>query len=518
VKRVRKLFVTLVAIFVLVGLMVGIGLPAVAQTPAVTPVPSPVPSPAVTPAGSPLPTLPAGSTVEVLAVWGGTELESFRAMVAPWEQQTGGQMNFTGTRDLTAILTTRIQAGNPPDVAILPNPGLMRQFADAGNLEPLDEFLDMDRIEQEYTEAWIDLGTVDDDLYAIFMKATNKGIIWYNPQVFEENNWEIPQTWDELIELSDTIVEEGETPDAPWSVGVEAAQASGFAGTDWIAQLFLAEFGGEAYDQWVNHEIPWTDPRVKEAWEKFGTIVFTEGYVPGGATAALATNFQDASYLPFTDPPRAAMYYEGDFVQGFLAAQFPDLEAGEDYAFFPFPAVGAEGAAAPAATPSPVVPSPAPGASPAAAPMAVAVTGGADLVVAFRDTPAVRSFVNYLSTAEAQEIWVERGGFTSLNSAVDLDAYPNELARQSAEMLVNADLFRFGAGDIMPAAVQTTWWQGVLQYLQNRDQLDTILQNIENAAMTAYPAATPAASPGASPVPSPAPVSPVPPVAPSPSP
>jgi alpha-glucoside transport system substrate-binding protein len=370
----------------------------------------------------------------------------------------------------------------------------------------LNELLDIDRINQVYPSAWTDLGTVDGDLYAIFMKATNKGIVWYNPGVFAENNWQAPKTWDEMIELSDTIAKGDQNPDFPWSVGVESGQASGWPGTDWIAQIFLGENGGEAYDQWVNHEIPWTDPMIKSAWEKFGQIVFTEGYIPGGATTALSTNFQDASYLPFQDPPRAAMYYEGDFVQGFIAAQFPDLVAGEDYAFFAFPPVNPD-VAAPSASPatSPVTPevspaipevspispetSPAgtPGASPAAEPASqVPVTGGADLVVAFKDNATVRSFVEYLSTAQAQEIWVQRGGFTSVNNQVSLDAYPNELARQSAEMLVNAPVFRFGAGDVMPSAVQTAWWQGVLQYLQNPDQLDSILQNIESQAATAY--------------------------------
>jgi len=408
-------------------------------------------------------------------------------MVAPWEQETGGQMEFTGTRDLTAVLTTRLQAGNPPDIAILPNPGLMRQFVQAGYLIPLGDLMDMNLITQQYPESWVELGTVDGELYAVFMKATNKSTVWYNPRVFSENNWEIPTTWDEMVALSDEIVAAGGTPANPWSMGMEAAQASGFPGTDWIAQIFLSKYGGEAYDQWVAHEIPWTDPRIKDAWEMFGAIATTEGYVAGGTTAILSTNFQDASYLPFQDPPRAAMYYEGDFVQGFIASQFPNLVAGEDYDFFAFPEVSEDGGAA--------SPTGTPGASPMPG-VGGAVTGGADLVVAFNDTPAVRSFVEYLASADAQTIWVERGGFTSLNQEVSLDAYPNDLAQKSAQQLIEAEDFRFGAGDIMPGAMQTAWWAAVLQYLQSPDQLDSILEGLEQTAVTAY---GPGASPGASP-------------------
>jgi alpha-glucoside transport system substrate-binding protein len=405
------------------------------------------------------PTADLGS-VEVLGVWGGSELESFQAMVAPWEEQTGGTMEFTGTRDLTAILTTRVQAGNPPDVAILPNPGLMKQYVDSADLQPLNEILDMTRISQEFGQAWIDLGTVDGNLYAIFMKAANKGMIWYDPTTFTDNGWTVPTTWDELITLSDDIVAAGGTPPAPWAMGVESGAATGWAGTDWIAQIFLEQNGGDAYDQWVAHEIPWTDQRIKEAWEMWGSIVTTEGYIPGGATTVLATNFQDASYWPFDTPPQAAMYYEGDFVQGFITSQFPDAVAGTDYDFFPFPTINPD--------------------------YAGAVTGGADLVVVFNDTPTVRSFVDYLSTADAQQIWVERGGFTSVNNQVPMNVYPDEIAQKSAEQLLNASLFRFGAGDSMPAAMQTTWWTGIQNYLQDPTSLDSILEDLEAAAATAY--------------------------------
>ena len=145
-------------------------------------------------------------TVEVLGVWGADELASFETMVAPWEEDTGGTMEFTGTRDLIAILTTRVQAGNPPDIAILPNPGQMAELAEDGELVALDSFLDMSMIEDEYAQGWIDLGTVDGKLYGIFMKASSKGTVWYNPKTFAANDWDVPTTWNEMIALSDQIV------------------------------------------------------------------------------------------------------------------------------------------------------------------------------------------------------------------------------------------------------------------------------------------------------------------------
>jgi len=396
-------------------------------------------------------------TVNVLGVWDADELESFEALVAPWEEQTGGAMAFSGTRDMIAVLTVRVAAGNPPDVAILPNPGQMVELVEEGKLVALDYFLDMDMISQQYAQGWIDLGTVDDNLYGIFIKADSKSTVWYSPNNFAINGWEVPDTWDEMIALSDRIVSEGMNP---WSVAVGSAEASGWPATDWIGEILLHESGGGVYDQWVNHEIPWTHSRIKSAWEKFGQIVLTPGYVPGGATTALSTHFIDGSYLTFEDPPRAAMYYLGAFTQGFISEQFPELVAGEDYAFFPFPTIDPQ--------------------------YAGAVTGGANVVVLFNDNPTTRSFVKYLASAEAQQIWVERGGFTSVNNQVSLDAYTNPLARLAAEQLTGATVFRFDADDNMPSAVQKAFWKGTLAYLQDPLQLDSILSGIDAIAVDAY--------------------------------
>ena len=392
-------------------------------------------------------------TVDVMGVWGGSELESFRAVVTPWEQATGGKVAFEGTRDLTAVVTTRVEAGNPPDIAVLPNPGFMQQLASAGDLHRLDDFLDMDRVRAEYSKAWVDLGTVDGALYAIYFKASPKGTVWYNPKVFAANGWDVPATWDEMIALSDAIVAAGQSP---WSVAVESGGASGWPASDWLQQLILGEAGPEVYDQLLTGDIPWTDPAVESAFEKFGQIVHTEGYVPGGSTAVLATGFIDGSYLPYQDPPQAHMYFLGSFTQGFISDQFPALVAGEDYSFFDFPAI----------SPS----------------YAGGLTGGADVIVAFNDEPGTRSLMKYLASAGAQQIWVSRGGFTSTNSGVSLTAYPDDLARKVAQQLTGANIFRFDLDDLLGGEVQVAIWQALLDYIQSPEDLDSILADLQAVA------------------------------------
>jgi alpha-glucoside transport system substrate-binding protein len=393
-------------------------------------------------------------TVSVVHQWvSGGEPESFRAVVAPWQELTGNRVEDLGTRDLLPIVTTRVEGGNPPEIAALAAPGTMQKFAREGRLVALDSFLNMDRIRNEYSQAWIDLCTVDGKLYCIVYKAANKSTVWYNPKTFAERGVDVPRTWEEMITVSAKLLESGL---APWSIGVESGGSSGWPGTDWIGQIVLSESGPEVYNQWVNHEIPWTDPRIKSAWEKFGQIALTEGYVPGGASFILSTNFVPAAYLPFESPPKAGMYFLGSFTQGFIEEQFPDLVIEEDYSFFPFPPVDPryEGA----------------------------VTGGADLLVMFNDTPASRSLMEYLSTGAAQQIWVGRGGFTSTNNQVSLNSYPDALAAKVAQQLTSARIFRFDADDIWGGELQDAFWKGILEYLEDPSRLDSILQKIEAVA------------------------------------
>jgi alpha-glucoside transport system substrate-binding protein len=384
-----------------------------------------------------------------LGIWGDDELVSFEAMVAPWETTTGGSMAFTGTRDITAVLTTRVEGGNPPDVAIAAEVGRFLQFAGEGKLTPLSACEGLRQtVVANYPQGFIDLGTVNDVVYGFFMKADTKGTIWYNPKFFADNGYEpltADSTFEDLIALSDQILADG-TP--PWSVGVESAEASGWPGSDWIQQILLNEAGTEVYDGVIDGSIPLTDPRVKDAWEKFGEIALTEGYtVQGGAEGINATNFVNSAYPPFESPPTAAMVYLGGFASGFVTEQFPDAVAGEDFDFFPFPGGG--------------------------------VTGGASIVYAFSDDETTCSFLNYLVGAEAQQIWVNDGGFTSVNSQVSLDAYPNLVARAQAEQLAGAEVFRFDLDDAIGGAFQTAYFQGVTEYLANPDDLDSILGDIE---------------------------------------
>ena len=268
-----------------------------------------------------------GCTVSVLAVWGGDELDNFRAMIAPFEEQTGITVEYEGTRDLNAVLTTRLEGGNPPDLAGLPGPGQLQEFAQAGHLVALNDVLDMEQMQSEYDEGFLNLASIDDNLYGIFIKAAVKSLVWYNPKAFDAAGYEIPTTWDEMNALEDQIIADGSTP---WCIGLESGAASGWPGTDWIEDIMLRTAGPHIYDQWWNHEIPWTDPAVKNAWETWGTVVTDPEMIYGGTPFVLSTNFGEAPFPMFDDPPGCYLHRQASFITSFITEQFTDMLAGED--------------------------------------------------------------------------------------------------------------------------------------------------------------------------------------------
>jgi alpha-glucoside transport system substrate-binding protein len=388
-----------------------------------------------------------GGTVNVLGIWGDEELLSFEAMVDAWP----GEVQFTGDRAITARLTQLVAGGSPPDVALPAEIGLFQRFASEGELVPLSECEGLEEtVRANYPESFIELGTVDGTLYGFFMKADTKATIFYDPAFFEENSLEPldeTATFDDLITLADAVLDAGLPP---FSIGQEAGDGSGFPGSDAIQQIILNDAGPETYDGVVAGDIPYTDPAVRSGWENYGRMALSDGYtVQGGAAGINATPFMESAYPPFETPPQAGMVPLGGFAAGFITTQFPDAEPAVDFDFMPWPGG--------------------------------AVTGGANIAYAFNSDPATCSFLNYLAGAEAQQVWVERGGFTSLNSEVSMDAYPNEIARKQAQQLLEADTFRFDMDDAIGGAGQQAIFTGILQYLASPDQLDQILEGIEAA-------------------------------------
>jgi len=399
----------------------------------------------------------ASKTVSVLGVWTGNEAEAFNKMVAPFEAETGIKVEFTGTRDLPAVLTTQVEAGNPPDVSAIPNPGQMIEFAKENKLVDLSTFMDMDVLRSDYSSTWIDLGTYQGKFCGVFISADLKSLVWYNPKAFAAAGYKVPTTWDEMIALSDKIVADGKTP---WAIGLESGAASGWAGTDWIEDIMLRTVKPEVYDLWVKHGISWLDDSVQRAFDLFGQIALNKKYVYGGTNAELTINFGDSPDALFTTPPNAYLHRQATFIKSFILDHFPKLVPGEDFDFFPFPPIDPQ-----YGTPA---------------------LGAADMFAMFKDTPEARAFMEYIVSPATQEIWVGELGKLSANKRVNPAVYPDDLTRKAAKILSEASTFRFDGSDLMPSAVGAgSFWTGILDYI-NGVSLKKVLMTIETTALDAY--------------------------------
>ena len=389
----------------------------------------------------------ATKTVTVLGVVVGDQQEKLEAALAPFEAETGIDVVYEGTDAFATLLPVRVESGDAPDVAMFPQPGLMADFARSGQLVALSSFMSPADLEDAYAQDWIDLGTVDGELYGVWYRASVKSLVWYNPKVFAEKGYEVPETWEELIALSDRIVADGDTP---WCLGMESGDATGWVGTDWVEDIMLRTAGPEVYDQWITHEIPFDAAPVKTAFAKFGDIVLNPDYVVGGMVGAISTPFGDSPQGLYSDPPRCYLHRQASFIASF----FPeDVVLGEDLTVFPLPSIDEQ-----YGTP-------------------VLVAG--DVFAMFNDTPEAQALMAYLATPTPHKIWAELGGFISPHKEVGLDVYPNAVAKKQAEILANAETVRFDGSDMMPGMVGTgTFWTGIVDYVGGED-LDKVLSSIE---------------------------------------
>ena len=390
----------------------------------------------------------ASGSITVLAVWTGAEGESFQAVLDGFKEQNPNvNVTYRSARDPGQVLATSVEGGNPPDLAALPSPGLMRDFANRDALQPID--FARDRIGEGYSESWLQLGSVDDTLYGVFFKGANKSTIWYNVQAFEDAGVEPPEDWDTFLSNAETLQQSGVPA---YSIG----GADGWTLTDLFENIYLRIAGPEKYDQLTNHEIPWTDQSVKDTLTEMAKIFSDTDNIAGGTSGALQTDFPTSVTQVFADPPRAAQVMEGDFVGGVISAE-TQAEAGSGYDVYAFPPIGESGSV---------------------------VVGGGDVVVMFQDSPAAQALICYLATPEAAQIWAERGGFSSPNRNVEEGVYPDDITRKTATDLANAETFRFDLSDLLPSAFGGDQMFTILQdFLQNPDSVDETADKLEAAAV-----------------------------------
>lgn len=365
----------------------------------------------------------------------------------PFEECTGAKVKYEGSKEFEAQLLVKVKGGNAPDIAFIPQPGLLNTLVkETGKVveAPAETAANVDK---HWEKSWKEYGSVDGKFYAAPLGANVKSFVWYSPQMFKDKGYEVPKTWDEMMKLTEKIAAE-DTNAKPWCAGFGSGDATGWPGTDWLEDLMLRTAGPEAYDKWIKHEIPFNDPQVETAMDKMGAILKDPKYVNGGfgdVKSIATTTFQDGGQ-PILQKKcymhRQASFYAANWPQGTKVA-----EDGDVFAFY-LPTVD-ESKGRP-------------------------VLGGGEFVAAFSDRPEVKAFQTYLSSPEwanAKAKATPGGGWVSANKGLDVNNLKSPIDKLSYETLADEKaVFRFDGSDLMPAAVGSgTFWKGMTNWITGAD-------------------------------------------------
>ena len=390
-------------------------------------------------------------------IWTANDAKSFGKVIAAFNKvYPNVKINYKPVGDnLPTVLATAIAGGNPPDMADIAQPGLVKQLAQQGKLTPITYA--KSTIAKNFAPAWQQLGTVNGKLYALVFKAANKSLLWYNVPAYKAAGAKPPKTWGQLLKNAQLLKASG-TP------AYSLCGASGWTLTDLFENIYLRTFGPKKYDDLSAHMIKWTDPSVKTALGLMAKIIGDSSNLAGGTSGSLQTDFPTCVTNAFGTPSKGAIVLEADFVGGTILSS-TKAKAGSGFNAVAFPSI-TKGAPA------------------------GAVEIGGDLLVTFRDTPAIEAFVKFLATAPAANAWAKLGGFGTGNKNVKASVYPDKITRATEAPISKAKAVVFDMSDEQPASFGSTTGQGewgiFQKFLQTPKNINGIAAQLEKAAAAAY--------------------------------
>ena len=378
--------------------------------------------------------------VTVFGPWLGPDAENVNAVLSKFAEVSGHDVRYVGSDSLEQQILVDAEAGSAANVTVFPQPGLAADMAGRGFLTPLAAGTG-DWIRENYAagQSWVDLGTYknksgNEQLFGFFYKVDVKSLVWYVPENFEDADYEVPETMEELKALTQQIVDDGETP---WCIGLGSGGATGWPATDWVEDMMLRTQPPEVYDGWVDNSIKFTDPRIVGAIDEFGWFARNDDYVAGGAGTVASTDFRDSPKGMFSSPPQCYMHRQASFIPAF----FPEgTVVGEDADFFYFPAYAGKDLGTP-------------------------VLGAGTLWAITNDSQGAHDLIEFLQDPEAHEIWMARKGFLTPHKGVDPNKFSDPTLRKMNEVLLGATTFRFDGSDLMPGGVGAgSFWTGMVDY------------------------------------------------------
>ncbi len=395
-------------------------------------------------------------TLTITSLWGGAESDAFQVVLDAFEEESGITVEYETIRtEYQAVLRTRIQGGNPHDVAVIPSAAFLRQLAAEGSVVPLSDLgIERADIEEQFPPDVLDLGVVDDEQYAFLAKMNSKACIFYDPSRLEELGVDITgvEDFEDLLAITEDIKGAGGTP---WALG----GGDSWTLTDNFETIYLKMHGPEAYDTLFSADGDWTDDTVLATIDKMKEL-YTEENIDGGIDGSMSTLFVEAIAKVFGTSPSAELYYEASAVGGIAASGDvnPDLagQEGEAIDFIPYPTVDGNGAGQ--------------------------IVWGGDQIAALQNNSDVVEFMNYMLSTEAAEVWAGEGTVVVPNVNAATDAYPNTIMQKDAELINSAEALRFDGSDLLPGGDLGA----VLQSALRGDDMGPILEEFQATISAAW--------------------------------
>lgn len=394
-----------------------------------------------------------GTKVTMFGPFVDADQVKFESSIKDFEAKTGIDIQYEGSKEFEATINIRVDGGNAPDIADFPQPGLLASIAKTGKVVDLTSVLDQAKLKANYNKSWLDMSTMDGKdgkiMAGIWNRSNVKSLVWYPKKQFDEAGYKVPETWDEMMALTEQIAKDG---DPAWTIGIESGAATGWAATDWVENIMLRTTTPENYDKWVKGELSFTSPEVKNAVEVMSKIWLNKDYVYGGTKSIVTTAFGDAPKPMFENPPKAWFNLMGNFITSF----FPETaKVDTDYDWFYLPPIDAQYG-------KPVL-----------------VAG--DIYAMFNDRPEVRAVMEFFTTGESIKTWVQSGGVIAPMNDASLDWYSSESDRRMAKLVQDASTLRFDGSDLMPGKVGAgTFWKGMTDYVSGTATLDQALEQIQS--------------------------------------
>ena len=393
-------------------------------------------------------------TINILGAFGGAEATKFQAVIDVFEAKNPGvKVNYSTSADFNTVLNVRVQSGDYPDIAGIPQPGVVRDLASQGALVPVSAATSA-LIRKNFAPAWAELGkAADKKLYGVFHRVNVKGLVFYNKAAFSGAGYKVPKTWVELEALTKSMES---SKAAPWCIGMESGGATGWVATDWLENIMLRTQTTKIYDQWISGQVKFNSEPVKNAFKIVDSIWGNPKAVYGGRGSIAATSFLDSAKGLFTSPAQCWLHMQGSFATDFLQdAIKKNLDA--NVGVFVLPMINTK------------------------LPTTLEVGGDQWVMFKGKNRPEVQKFMSFLATGASADPWSKLGGGLFPHKDQNLDAYSTKLERSFTEIILSAKSARFDASDAMPSAVNQAFWKGTTDWVTGGGTLESVLNDIDAA-------------------------------------